>query len=369
MIDYYEKALAIAEEIGDKKGKGGDLGNLGLAYYSLGDYRKVIDYYEKALAIAEEIGDKKGRGARLGNMGVAYSDLGDYRKAIDYHEKAIDIYKEIGVPYDIPESNLADAYLALDRDEEAFIIHTKHNHPVRLGRYYLKKKDYKQAKEQFDRDREKYEKTKRAGMIIPQWVGLGLSNEGLKEYEEAYKWYQKAIAFMEEQRAALTPLNASIILRGNVFGFPRIEAYEGAVRCAFMLGKFDEAFYWAEENTRGRIFSELLSKRHSGKGYKIPSQLAKEEEDLTNQIMINKKQQQTAFEKNNPELLKQLEAEYPPLKTKMDNLIERLRKEYSQYASIKYPQPVKLSRACLKKGETIIEYEVTGPYTIGLVIP
>ena len=228
--------------------------------YSLGDYRKAIDYYEKALAIAEEIGDKQGKGNRLGNLGLAYSNLGDYRKAIDYYERAIVILKEIGAPYDTPESNLADAYIALDRDEEAFIIHTKHNHPVRLGRYYLKKKDYKQAKEQFDRDREKYEKAKRTGMIVPQWVGLGLSNEGLKQYEGAYKWYQKAIAFMEEQRAALTPSEREHYFEGNEFGFPRIEAgYEGAVRCAFMLGKFDEAFYWAE-NTRGRIFSELLSK-------------------------------------------------------------------------------------------------------------
>ncbi|HAK89204.1 MAG: hypothetical protein A2X55_05785 [Nitrospirae bacterium GWB2_47_37] len=366
-ITYYEKALAIDEEIGDKKGKGDNLSNLGNAYRNLGDYRKAISYYEKALAIDEEIGNKQGKGQRLGNLGVAYSNLGDYRNAISFYEKALTLNKEIGVPYDIPEGNLADAYLALDRDEEAFIIYTKQDHTVRLGRYYLKKKDYKQAKEQFDRDREKYEKAKRVGIIVPQWIGLGLSNEGLKQYEEAYKWFQKAIAFMEEQRAALTSAEREHYFEGNEFGFPRIEAYEGAVRCAFLLGKFDEAFYWAE-NTRGRIFSELLSKRHSGKGYKIPSGLAKEEEDLTDRIRQNKKQQQTAFEKNNPGLLKQLEAEYPPLKTKMDNLIDRLRKEYPQYASIKYPQPVKLSQLALNKGETIIEYEVTSPYTIGLVI-
>ena len=84
--------------------------------------------------------------------------------------------------------------------------------------------------------------------------------------------------------------------------------------------------------------------------------------------MANKKQQQTAFQKNNPELLKQVEDEYPALKQKMENLIDRLRKEYPQYAAIKYPQPVTLSQLALKKGETIIEYEVTTPYTIGLLI-
>jgi len=134
-----------------------------------------------------------------------------------------------------------------------------------------------------------------------------------------------------------------------------------------MLNLFDEAFYWAE-NTRGRIFSELLSRRHEGEDYKIPLQLAQAEEELTTQLMINKRQQQKAFEKNNPDLLKTLEEEYPALKEKMDRLIDRLRREYPQYASIRYPQPVKLSQLALRKGETIIEYEVTEPYTIGLVI-
>ncbi|MCL4458147.1 MAG: CHAT domain-containing protein [Nitrospirae bacterium] len=368
-IDYSEKELAIAEEIGDKSGKVQSFGKLGNIYHGLGDYRKAIDYLEKSLAIAEEIGDKQNKGQCLGLLGLAYSDLGDYGKAISFYEKALAIAEEIGAEHDKWKrlGNLADAYLAINRDEDAFSIYKKQDHEIRLGRYYLKKKDFKEAVKQFERDREKNEKAKSAGLIIPKWIGLGISHEGLKNYEEAYKWYTKAIAFMEDQRNSLSPSEREHYFEGNEFDFPRIEAYEGAVRCAFMLGRYDEAFYWAE-NTRGRIFSELLSKRHSGKGYKIPSQLAKEEEDLTSQIMMNKKQQQTAFEKNNPELLKQLETEYPSLKAKMDNLIDRLRREYPQYASIKYPQPAKLSQLALNKGETIIEYEVTDPYAIGFVI-
>ena len=48
-------------KLGRKQSIGATLGNLGLAYFSLGDYRKAIDYHEKALAIAVEIGDKKAR--------------------------------------------------------------------------------------------------------------------------------------------------------------------------------------------------------------------------------------------------------------------------------------------------------------------
>ncbi len=363
-ISFYERALTIAEEIGYKRGQDAGLGNMGLAYRNLGDYSKAISYHEKALAITEDIGDKKGKGANLGNLGLAYSSLGDYRKAISFYERDIAISKDIGVPYDVSEGNLADAYLALNRDDEALVIYTKQYHPIRLGRYYLKNKDYTKAKVHFNLIREVLEE---ARMALPEWIGLGLSHEGLKEYEDAYKWYKQAIAFMEDQRDSLTTAEKEHYLEGKVFDIPRIDAYEGAVRCAFMLGKFDEAFYWAE-NTRGRVLSELLSKRHEGATYKIPINIANEEEDLTNKVMMNKKQQQTALEKNNPELLKSLEAEYPDLRAKMDSLLDRLRKDYPQYASIKYPQPVTLSQLALKKGEVIIEYEVTDPYTIGLVI-
>jgi len=47
------------------------------------------------------------------------------------------------------------------------------------------KKDFQEAKTQFDRDRESDEQRKEASFIIPRWIGLGLSHEGLREYDKA----------------------------------------------------------------------------------------------------------------------------------------------------------------------------------------
>ncbi len=41
----------------------------GEAYNDLGEPRKAIEYYEQALKISREIGDRRGEGKDLGNLG------------------------------------------------------------------------------------------------------------------------------------------------------------------------------------------------------------------------------------------------------------------------------------------------------------
>ena len=69
---------------------------LGIAYYSLGDFRKAIEYHERHLKISKEVGDRAGEGAAYGNLGVAYRNLGDFQKAIEYHERDLKISTEVG---------------------------------------------------------------------------------------------------------------------------------------------------------------------------------------------------------------------------------------------------------------------------------
>ena len=135
-IEYHDQALSISREIGDRRGEGDDLGNLGIAYVRLGEIRKAIEYTiklwqsavrsatdeakETTLAtLAWPISDLRrdpeshristskrsqsavrsatdeGESNDLGNLGLAYSDLGETRKAIEYYEKSLAISREI----------------------------------------------------------------------------------------------------------------------------------------------------------------------------------------------------------------------------------------------------------------------------------
>ena len=94
--ELHEQALAIAKEIGDRRGEGAALCNIGSIHHSLGDDIKALELYEQHLAIAREIGDQRGEGAVLGYMGIAYYDLGNYRKAIEFQDQSLAIAREFG---------------------------------------------------------------------------------------------------------------------------------------------------------------------------------------------------------------------------------------------------------------------------------
>ena len=95
-IEYYEQALEIAREIGDRRAEGVSLGNLGIAYADLGQVERAIEYHNQAMAISREIGNRRGEGADLGNLGLAYADRGQVERAIAYHTQALEIAREIG---------------------------------------------------------------------------------------------------------------------------------------------------------------------------------------------------------------------------------------------------------------------------------
>jgi tetratricopeptide (TPR) repeat protein len=95
-IDYYEQALAIDRENGDRLGEGGDLSNLGDRYSDLGEVRRAIDYYEQALAIHREISGRSGESIDLVNIGHVQVDLGEFDKAMQSYNEAIQIADEIG---------------------------------------------------------------------------------------------------------------------------------------------------------------------------------------------------------------------------------------------------------------------------------
>ncbi|XP_074627789.1 uncharacterized protein LOC141885815 [Acropora palmata] len=213
-IEYHEKHLKIAKEIGDRAGEGGAYGNLGIAYQSLGDYQKAIEYHEKHLKIAKEIGDRAGEGGAYGNLGISYRSLGDYQKAIEYHEKHLKIAKEIGdrAGEGGAYGNLGIAYQSVGDYQKAMEYHEKHLKIAKeigdrageggaygnLGISYRSLGDYQKAIEY-------HEKRLKIAKEIGDRAGeggaygnLGISYRSLGDYEKAIEYYEKRLKIAKE---------------------------------------------------------------------------------------------------------------------------------------------------------------------------
>jgi len=95
-IELLELALDATREVGNRRSEGSALGELGNAYFLLGQYDLAIKNHEESLAIKTEIKDERSVGNTLGNLGVAYSALGKTNKAIEFYEKHLKIARKVG---------------------------------------------------------------------------------------------------------------------------------------------------------------------------------------------------------------------------------------------------------------------------------
>jgi tetratricopeptide (TPR) repeat protein len=95
-IELKEKLLA--ELSGDDEISGFLLGSLGVLYDQIGSYKKAIQYLEKALAISQEIGDRRGEGSHLNSLGFAIINENKYKEALACYLLARDIRTQIKDP-------------------------------------------------------------------------------------------------------------------------------------------------------------------------------------------------------------------------------------------------------------------------------
>jgi predicted ATPase/DNA-binding CsgD family transcriptional regulator len=95
-LDYFQKAEAIYEELGDLRGISMVIYNMALAYQSEGDRQRAKMYCERSLSIKKQIGDKAGAARRLAVL--AHWDINDeeFEQAISSLTESRAICEDIG---------------------------------------------------------------------------------------------------------------------------------------------------------------------------------------------------------------------------------------------------------------------------------
>lgn len=84
------------KEFGDRGAQGRACGNLGNAYYMLGDFESAIDHHHERLRIAKEFGDKAAERRANNNLGNAHIFLGQYDVAAEHYKRTLSLAVELG---------------------------------------------------------------------------------------------------------------------------------------------------------------------------------------------------------------------------------------------------------------------------------
>src|SRR5665213_1639024 len=90
-----KQALALAQNLGFKKGIANSYNNIGLIYYSQGNYPEALKNYFASLKIREEIKDKQGIANSYNNIGNIYYSQGNYPEALKNYFSSLKIREEI----------------------------------------------------------------------------------------------------------------------------------------------------------------------------------------------------------------------------------------------------------------------------------
>jgi len=266
---HIKKSLEIRKQV---LGKGSTAAaysyhNLGRIYEFSGDLDKAEQFYQESLEIREK---KPGPQAvslatSLADIGLVHKKKNDFIRAESYMKQAKAILdKTHGYSYLVQTNdlNLASLYLSIDKPENAFEILKKYNAPQGNAAYFLAKKNFKKAEDQFQKSLILNERKGIKKAISIDHIGLGLAYEGLEDFSKAEIHFKAAIDIFEQQWKTLAFERKKNFLKGDIgLGFKRMDAYDGIIRLLFKGKKegYEKESFSYVESVKSRTLLEMLS--------------------------------------------------------------------------------------------------------------
>jgi len=417
---YFQESKKKAEDAHSKKFEARALNNWGMALSEQCEYKKAEKCFEDALKINADLGNGLGEGINLSNLGGLFRGQGRYDKSIkkynlalqkfeslkdakhllQVHSKLGKIYQDQGKPVEAEKAfreslkwedsdetpresrrdNLANFYLDQGRIDEAakqveiikktLSYRRKGVYNSSVGRFYLLKKEYKQASDYYQKLRESVEKYGGdLDDLFAAYTGLGLiceeqgdatntPSERAVHLQNAKVFFEKAKDLTEKMRKALEPRERPEFFNVRTRGFLRTEPYKGLARVLFKMQKFNEAFE-ASDYTKVRRFAEDISLK-----YGEPSDPTRREIDrISEQITAQTSKQLRDYAEGKQDVAKELIPRIDSLAKKRQALLDGLRNSKNfrdrMFAEAVDPKPMKVEQLALREGEWLLAYDVT----------
>lgn len=214
-IEYSQKALDIAIQTQNKKQMGNAYFNIGVAYYSEGNYQKALKNWKKKLEVNKQQNDSIEIASSYSDIGILYKNWGDYDTAVIFYQKALKIYEEgnfkKGQAYTL--INIGNIYFyfgkkyqkALDYYSEALALFKELGNEQltartlnNIGMVYYEQKQSGKALEYFKKSLDIYIKLNFESGIATTRLMVGSTYKDLDEYQKAFQNMIKALDYYKK---------------------------------------------------------------------------------------------------------------------------------------------------------------------------
>ena len=265
-VDWSDAAYQASTALGADGVAQGALGNLGWAYYNLGDPEKSLELSLEAERRASQAGNVIAQLSWITTAGYVYASRGDLARAKESYLRALDLATKINGKEDIYNALRALALVSVESgeleearkysDDAVAIARADNNrldelYPLLVkGLIAARSHDGAEAERIF-REVER-DKSGNAALKWRAEHGLARLYEDEKRPDAADREYRAALATFEAARSSLRRNDSKLPFSNNA---SRI--YDGYIHFLVARGKTDDALRWADYS-RARTLAEGL---------------------------------------------------------------------------------------------------------------
>lgn len=288
-LELFELQMTLEAAKRDRVVTARTLNNIGMIKRAFGDMSAALDYVQRSRQMAEEAGDKRVLANALNNIGVLARDEGNYARALEYFEKSLPLYEALG--------------------DKVWVGLSLNN----IGTVHGTQGNQLQALEYFQRALKLGQDANDKNMIAYAVNNIGLTYYRYRDYARALDFYQQSLALREElndkRGAALTLNNIGLLHREQGDNKKALEYYQRSLAIreklddqsgmAYVLNHISYLHYLQGEHQQALeiskrtidIATRLASPELIWRGYEVAGrahtslkQFDEAEKDLTNSI-------------------------------------------------------------------------------------
>ncbi len=126
-LDYYGRALSLAQEIGDSLKISNYASSLGTILYDQARYPEALEYYYQSLRIAEKLKDTIHIAHAYGNIGIVFKKQGDFEEALNFYYRSLELdeTQDDSTGMAVTMNNLAEIYRQQNETDSALLYHKR----------------------------------------------------------------------------------------------------------------------------------------------------------------------------------------------------------------------------------------------------